>query len=86
MNTRLTVEEIPTVGAQPTHLIESTLEDIQILQYRVGLDAWCSYAEADAVDARLMGRLQQWRGSSLQQGFPIAKQLAGWDFSTRVTP
>lgn len=79
-------EESGSVGSQPTHLIESTIEDGQILQYRVGLDAWCSYAEADAVDARLMARLQQWRGSSLQQGFPIAKQIAGWDFSARVTP
>lgn len=43
-------------------------------------------AECDTFDGSLMARLQQWRGSSLQQGFPIAKQLTGWDFSTRLTP
>lgn len=59
---------------------EVSIEDGQILQYRVGLDAWCDYAEGDARDAALMARLTQWRGSSLQSATPIAKQLAGWDF------
>lgn len=33
--------------------IESTYEDSRILQFRVGLDAACSYAEADARDAEI---------------------------------
>lgn len=38
---------------------------------------------ADDFDYSLMLRLEQWRGSSLQAAFPIAKQLACWDFYGR---
>lgn len=55
-------EEIPKVGSQSTYLIESTVEDIQILQHRVGLDAWCSYASADARDAEIARVLTVARG------------------------
>lgn len=73
-------------------LEQITAEDLAIFFHNLGeiarlaTRAECVEFGELTADARLMRRLQQWRGSSLQQGFPIAKQLAGWDFSTRVTP
>lgn len=53
-------EETGSVGSPPTVLIESTVEDSQIPQHRVGLDAWCWYAKADAKDAALMSGITRW--------------------------
>lgn len=58
-----------------------TPEDVAIFRGNVRA---INMAEGDTLDGSLMARLQQWRGSSMQQGFPIAKQLANWDFSARV--
>lgn len=58
-NQTVTREERNAVGSQSTHLAESTVEDFQILQHRVGLAAWCSYAEGDAADAKVMALLRK---------------------------
>jgi hypothetical protein len=34
--------------------IELSSQDREIMMYRIGIDAWCGYAEADARDAQVM--------------------------------